>query len=71
MFNENCSRCHGEKGFGGIGPSLRKNTFFYEFSDRKIAEQIRGGKEIMPAFNESQISDQQVADLINLIRNWY
>ena len=71
VFNENCGRCHCTTGFGGIGPSLRKNTFFYEFSDEKIAQQIRGGKGIMPAFNESQVSDQQVADLINFIRNWY
>ena len=66
-----CSGCHGDKGFGGIGPSLRRSEFFYAFTDQRIAQQVRTGKGVMPAFSQERISDQELANIIAYVRQWY
>ena len=71
FHTKGCSACHGDKGFGGVGPSLRSSDFAYRFSNEQIAQQVRTGKGIMPAFTKDQISDVELADIIAGIRNWY
>lgn len=70
-YSAGCASCHGDKGFGGVGPSLRSAAFAYRNTPRTIAQQVRGGGGGMPAFGQSQITDQQLASLVAFVRNWY
>jgi mono/diheme cytochrome c family protein len=33
LYDQHCAACHGEKGLGGIGPSLADTTFLYAAGD--------------------------------------
>jgi cytochrome c oxidase cbb3-type subunit 3 len=47
----NCAGCHGDHGGGGMGPSLRDDTWLYGSSDAKIANSIADGRAHgMPAW---------------------
>jgi mono/diheme cytochrome c family protein len=70
-LEKGCGSCHGDKGFGGVGPSLRRQEFFYSFTDEKIAQQVRAGKGIMPSFSQERISDQELAHIVAYVRQWY
>jgi mono/diheme cytochrome c family protein len=50
----NCAACHGEAGQGAIAP--------------KVIAQVLHGSAIMPPFRE-QLSDEEVAAVVNHIRN--
>lgn len=60
-----CFVCHGEQGFGGVGPSFRDDHFL-ALSDYVIA-QILIGRSVMPSFAET-LSDQQIAAVATYIR---
>jgi mono/diheme cytochrome c family protein len=60
-----CYACHGEQGFGGVGPSFRQDHFL-ALSDYVIA-QILLGRGIMPSFAET-LSDEQIAAVASYIR---
>ncbi len=66
-----CTGCHGDRGEGGIGPSLRDARFAYSNTRETIAQKVRSGPGIMPAFGPDQIDDRQLAGLIGFIQNWY
>ncbi len=66
-----CADCHGAQGNGGVGPSLRDSRFAYQNTPATIAQRVRSGGGIMPAFGPDKISDQELAGLIVFIRNWY
>jgi mono/diheme cytochrome c family protein len=60
-----CYACHGEQGFGGVGPSFRQDRFLL-LSDYVIA-QILLGRGIMPSFAEA-LNDEQIAAVATYIR---
>ena len=74
-FNENCAKCHGEKGSGGrvqvegreikvpnlTGEHARKPT------DDRLAAKISEGDDEMPAFKD-KLTAQQIQDLVRFIR---
>jgi mono/diheme cytochrome c family protein len=74
VFAENCVMCHGEKGEGITGASLRKDwpginvTAFLEFT---IARGVSGSR--MPAWAQSNggpLTNQQIADVTAYIRTF-
>src|SRR3989304_9891783 len=52
-----CASCHGERGRGGIGPSLTGG------GAALIRATVRSGKGIMPAFGTAQIGDGELDDI--------
>jgi mono/diheme cytochrome c family protein len=61
-----CFACHGEYGFGGVGPRFRENRFV-GLADYVVG-QILVGRGIMPSFADA-LSDQQIAEVASYIRN--
>src|SRR5205814_1123070 len=54
-----CKNCHGGFGEGGFGPDLAGRGL----SPAQVLRAVRQPWGIMPAFVESQISNQEAADL--------
>jgi S-disulfanyl-L-cysteine oxidoreductase SoxD len=65
LYNQNCARCHGEDGNGGIGPSLQNNPRLEDaaWTVRRIAIGGLG----MPAY-AYRLSDEQIANVTSYIR---
>lgn len=66
FMSSRCFACHGEYGFGGVGPRFRENRFL-GLADYVVG-QILIGRGIMPSFADA-LSDQQIADVASYIRN--
>ncbi len=55
-----CDACHGQNGSGGKAPDIRKK----ELKFGRLLGKIRKSKStIMPSYSDTQISDQNVADI--------
>jgi ubiquinol-cytochrome c reductase cytochrome c subunit len=67
LFMENCAACHGPTGGGAsvgsndVAPSLANATVF------QVAEAIRAGPGIMPAFGRDLLSDRDVDDIAHYV----
>lgn len=60
VFDDNCARCHGPEGEGGVGPQLGGGAVVENYPD--IEDQltvIRGGRNGMPAW-EGQLSPEEI-----------
>ncbi len=57
IFTATCNSCH-PNAEAGVGPSLKG------VSAEKINQMVRNGKDIMPAFSTSQVTDQQLKDIV-------
>jgi cytochrome c553 len=58
--NTSCRNCHGGEGEGGFGPPLAgSNTTFQRFRDY-----VRDPIGRMPAYIESELTDQEIADMV-------
>jgi mono/diheme cytochrome c family protein len=64
VFQQNCNACH-PNGNAGVGPALRGKNL----SAQQITNRVRNGGGGMPAFSTSQISDQQLADLVAYVQS--
>jgi cytochrome c oxidase cbb3-type subunit II len=62
----NCAACHGEAGQGAIAPPFAGNSNLADAP--KVIAQVLHGSAIMPPFRE-QLSDEEVAAVVNHIRN--
>jgi mono/diheme cytochrome c family protein len=62
LFAQNCARCHGDSGQGGVGPSLQHGKLQRDFPnvDTQVAF-VKHGKGIMPAWNGLLSSGQITA----------
>lgn len=77
LFASNCAVCHGRRGEGGRGPSLRNPGFLASVTDDHLtASIVRGfpGTE-MPRFGTGdalrpRLVPTQVADLVAFVRSW-
>jgi mono/diheme cytochrome c family protein len=68
VFASNCNSCHPNAN-AGIGPALYGPQFTARFADdAAVVAVIRHGKGGMPAFASSQLSDQDVANVISYLR---
>lgn len=67
----NCAGCHGEHGGGGMGPSLRDESWLFGSSDEQVAQSIAEGRAHgMPAWRQMLTPAQvwQVAAYIKSMR---
>jgi cytochrome c oxidase cbb3-type subunit 3 len=65
----NCSGCHGDHGGGGMGPSLRDDTWIYGSSDAQIFSDIAEGRAHgMPSW-ASRIPDAMVWRIVSYIKS--
>ncbi|MCL4367678.1 MAG: cytochrome c [Actinobacteria bacterium] len=60
VFQARCTACH-PNGQAGVGPSLV--GFIARGGEGDLAQRVRAGKGIMPAFTPAQVSDADLADL--------
>lgn len=60
-----CFACHGEYGFGGVGPRFRENRFL-GMGDYVVG-QILVGRGLMPSFADA-LTDQQIAAVASYVR---
>ena len=75
IFNENCAKCHGEKGSGGrvevAGREIKVPNLTGEHArkpaDERLAAKISEGDDEMPAFKD-KLTPQQIQDLVRFIR---
>ncbi len=65
-----CAGCHGADGEGGIGNSLRSETFLAIADDPLLARSIIAGRPgtAMPSWR--RLSAQTISDLLAFIRGW-
>ena len=64
VFTQNCNGCH-PGGDRGTGPALKGRNLPAD----RITRQVRNGGGGMPAFSSSQISDQQLANLVAYVQS--
>ncbi len=70
LFSSHCAVCHGSGGEGGVGVPLAMPSFIDSVSDQYLKKSIRHGRpgRIMPAFME--MSDAQIAAIVQYMRSW-
>jgi len=65
----NCSGCHGGHAGGGMGPSLRDQTWIYGSSDAQIFNSIAEGRgKGMPAWG-TKLPNDQIWRLVSYIKS--
>jgi len=66
IYDGNCERCHGPEGRGTTkGPTLVPFESTYE----RVLRQVRHPECDMPAFTESDLSDEQVAQIVTYLKS--
>lgn len=70
-YGDFCAGCHGSEGEGGVGPALLENEFVDGSTDQELTELILVGRPgtAMVSF-EGKIGQDQIQDLIDLLRTW-
>jgi mono/diheme cytochrome c family protein len=66
FMQNNCFVCHGQQGFGGIGPAFRNDPFL--LLTEYVACQILLGRGVMPPFG-GKLDDNQIAAVATYVRN--
>jgi mono/diheme cytochrome c family protein len=66
FMQNNCFVCHGQQGFGGIGPAFRNDPFL--LLTEYVACQILLGRGVMPPFG-GKLDDNQIAAVASYVRN--
>ena len=64
IYKDKCSRCHGANGEGDKAPQLVPFKWTYE----KTLDRIRHPECEMPAFTESELSDDDVAQIVTYLK---
>jgi mono/diheme cytochrome c family protein len=64
VYDEKCGQCHGAEGRGGKGPRLVPFIWSYE----QALEQIRHPLCDMPPIPESEVSDEQIAQIVAYLK---
>jgi mono/diheme cytochrome c family protein len=68
LFSENCARCHGADGGGGLGPQLSGGKVVEAFPD--VEDQITfvtRGRDGMPGFGDT-LSPEQIRQVVEYTR---
>ncbi len=70
LYRSRCTVCHGETGEGKIGPSINNQAVLSVVSNEFLHDTIVRGRPgtAMPAWR--QLSSEDVADVIALLRSW-
>lgn len=74
-FQENCVACHGTEGEGISAPALNDKTLLDTVSDDLLFSLIRSGVPgtAMPSWGQANggpFTDEQIRDLVALLRSW-
>jgi mono/diheme cytochrome c family protein len=64
VYEAKCSECHGAEGRGGRAPRLVP----FEWSYGQLLEQIRRPACDMPPMSESQVSDEEIAQIVAYLK---
>jgi mono/diheme cytochrome c family protein len=68
LYRSKCYGCHAPE--AGIGPAHNTVDFSLRYaSDEAIAQVVRAGRQPMPAFNETMLNEQELADIIAYLRS--
>jgi mono/diheme cytochrome c family protein/rhodanese-related sulfurtransferase len=72
LYGSHCAACHGPRGEGSkAGPSLGNPYFLVSATDSFLTYAIKYGRPATPMKPYAgALSDQQVADIVALIRSW-
>jgi len=62
VYNKFCNGCH-PNGKAGMGPAITST------SEDAVKTAVRQGKGQMPAYGESQISQEQLAELVEYVKS--
>jgi len=65
LYSQDCASCHGDDGYGGIGPSLVERLPL--LTDEEILETIETGPGAMTPF-EGRFTNQELADLVLFLK---
>ena len=68
LFAANCAPCHGAAGSGGVLTNGWVAPPLFDSSATQIAEAVRVGPGLMPAFPSQVLTDQQVNDVTSYVR---
>lgn len=67
LFNLRCSGCHG---FGGVGTEIAPPFIdFYALTYDYVEGRVRSGPEVMSAFTEEDLPNDQLADIVTYIED--
>ena len=66
FMNSHCFVCHGQMGYGGVGPKFRDDQFLGVAN--YVIAQILLGRGIMPAYAD-KLNDREIAAVASYIRN--
>jgi mono/diheme cytochrome c family protein len=64
VYDEKCSQCHGAEGRGGKGPRLVP----FEWTYQQALQQIRQPLCDMPPMPASEVSDDEVAQIVGYLK---
>ena len=64
VYDANCRRCHGPEGRGGKAPSLVP----FNWSDQEALRLVREPECDMPPFSTSELSDEDVAEIVAYLK---
>lgn len=71
LYGTHCAACHGPRGEGKTGPGLSNPYFLVSASDSFLTYAIKYGRPDTPMKPfAGELNEQQVADLVALIRSW-
>jgi mono/diheme cytochrome c family protein len=71
LYESNCAPCHGSDGRGGLGPSLRPNSFVQAKSDEELITFLLAGRNgtAMDGF-EGILTEDELGNVVILLRAW-
>jgi mono/diheme cytochrome c family protein len=65
VYDAQCRRCHGSEGRGtNKGPTLVPFKSTYE----KVLQQVRHPECEMPSFSQSEVSDEEIAQIVAYLK---
>lgn len=75
LYGVNCANCHGEKGEGSIGPSLRTKAVLEDASLGQLIGLVKTGipSTTMPAWSQAyggSLTDEEVKHVVTYITTW-
>jgi cytochrome c oxidase cbb3-type subunit 3 len=71
LYGTHCAACHGPRGEGKTGPSLSNPYFLISATNSFLTYAIQYGRPATPMKPfAGELNEQQVADIVALIRSW-
>jgi ubiquinol-cytochrome c reductase cytochrome c subunit len=68
LYIDNCAACHSASGIGGALTNGRYAPALDRATPTQIAEAVRVGPGLMPAFPGTALTDQQVDDVVSYVQ---